>query len=35
MARPAGVKRIGKTGFLSRRDALKRLGRVTVKKYFG
>jgi hypothetical protein len=35
MARAAGVKRVGKAGFLSKRDTLKRFGRVTAKKYFG
>ena len=34
MARAAGVKRIGKAGFLSKRDTIKRLGRMTAKKYF-
>jgi hypothetical protein len=35
MARPAGSHRVGKLGFITKRQALKRSGRLAVKKYWG
>lgn len=34
MARPGGVKRIGKAGFLTSRQTLKRFGPATFRKYW-
>lgn len=35
MARAAGSRRVGKSGFMSRKSAVKKFGRQTAKKYFG
>lgn len=33
--RNKGKRKVGKAGFLSKRDAKRRFGKVTTKKYFG